>query len=159
VIKSHNIIALFPDHLSQTLLAVRYSTEHIRETETQQPARRESGRLQPPSTNLGEDRLNEKNIQQVLEIEKRARAAYEQAINEAKEIPRQADQESQLLIEKARAEAEAQARKLIESAQSEDESARILSQANENVRRSETVAARNFDRAVSELLCRVVGKE
>lgn len=103
--------------------------------------------------------MNEKNIQQVLEIEKRARAAYEQAINEAKEIPRQADQESQLLIEKARAEAEAQARKLIESAQSEDESARILSQANENVRRSETVAARNFDRAVSELLCRVVGKE
>jgi vacuolar-type H+-ATPase subunit H len=103
--------------------------------------------------------LNEKRVQQVLEIEKQAQTAYETAVNEAREIPLQAEQEAQLIVEKARAEADAQARQMIESAQSEEEIARIISQAEEKTRRAEGVAKTNFERAVLDVLCRVVGKE
>ncbi len=103
--------------------------------------------------------MNEKRVQQVLEIEKQAQAAYETAVNEAKEIPLQAEQEAQLIVEKARAEAEAQARQLVDSAQSEQDTARIMAEAEQNVHRSETIAKSNFKRAVTDVLCRVVGKE
>jgi vacuolar-type H+-ATPase subunit H len=103
--------------------------------------------------------LNEKNVQQVLEIEKQAQAVYETAVNEAKEIPLQAEQEAQMIVEKARAEAEAQAHQMIESAQSERETARIMAEAEEKVHRAEAVAKSNFKRAVADVLCRVVGKE
>jgi len=103
--------------------------------------------------------LNEKRIQQVLEIEKQAQGAYESALREAKEIPVQAEQEAQLILEKARAEAEKQAREIIESAQSEEESARIMAQAEVKIRRNEAVAKSNFERALAFVLCRVVGKE
>lgn len=112
-----------------------------------------------PKNNLGVDGLNEKSIQQVLAIEKQARDAYEAALNEAKEIPRQAEQDAQRIVEKARAEAEIQARQLIENAQSDEESARILTQTEEKVRHTEALATRNFERAVTHLLCRVVGRE
>ncbi len=103
--------------------------------------------------------MNEKRIQQVLEIEKQARAAYEEAIKKAKEMPAQAEQDALLIVEKARTEAEAQAKQMLEKAQSGEESARILSQTEENIRHAETVANRNFDRAVSFVLSRVAGKE
>ncbi len=107
----------------------------------------------------GENSLNEKHIQQVLEIEKQAQAAYEAAVKEAKQIPVQAEQDAQLTIEKARAEAEEEAHRLLDSAQSDEESNRLMSQAEEKVRRAEAVANSNFDRAVTFALCRVAGKE
>ncbi len=103
--------------------------------------------------------MNEKRIQQVLEIEKQAQAAYEEALKEAKDLPAQAEQEAQLIVEKARAEADQEARQMIEKAQSEEESNRIMSEAQEKVRRTEALATSNFDRAVHFVLDRVVGKE
>lgn len=103
--------------------------------------------------------MNEKHVQQVLEIEKEARAAYEAAVNEAKELPLKAEQEAQLTVEKARAEAEAQAHQMIQAAQSEEQIAQTMVQAEEKVRRAESTASSNFDRAVADILRRVVGKE
>jgi F0F1-type ATP synthase membrane subunit b/b' len=102
---------------------------------------------------------NEKGIQQVLEIEKRAQAIHEAALREAEQLPIQAEQEAQTLIEKSRAEAVEQARQLTASAQAQEECARILAQAEEEVRRMETLAMSHFDRAVGYVLDRVIGRE
>ncbi len=103
--------------------------------------------------------MNEKRIQQVLEIEKQAQAAYEAALQEAKGLPAQAEQEAQLIVEKARAEADKEARQMIDKAQSEEESNRIMSEAQDKVRRTEALSTSNFDRAVAFVLNRVAGKE
>ena len=156
----HNCaVAHFPGHnLTNPIVSFRINgTGSIERNIT--AGRCQSGRLPFIRNNQGEEGLNEKRIQQVLEIEKQAREAYEAAIAEAREIPRQAEQEAQLIIEKARAEAEAQARQLVESAQSDEESARILSQTDEKIKRTDALAASNFERAVMHLLCRVVGRE
>ncbi len=107
----------------------------------------------------GDETLNEKRIQQVLEIEKQADAIHAKALNQAAQIPLQAEQEAQALIEKARTEAEAEARKIVEEAQCDAECQRILQEAQERVRSSETLAMSNFDRAVNFVLARVVGRE
>jgi vacuolar-type H+-ATPase subunit H len=103
--------------------------------------------------------LNEKRIQQVLDIEREAEAIRAKAVSEAEQIPVRAEQESQELIEKARAAAQEEARRLLLKAQAEQESAGILSETEERVRRIETTAMRNFDRAVTYVLNRVVGRE
>jgi F0F1-type ATP synthase membrane subunit b/b' len=103
--------------------------------------------------------LNDKRIQQVLDIEQQAQAAYETAVNEAKLIPQQAEQDAQLIIDKARAEAEAEAKQILAKAQAQDESAQIMTDAEDKVRRNEVVAQGNFNRAVADVLSRVVGKE
>ncbi len=103
--------------------------------------------------------MNEKRIQQVLEIEKQAQASYEAAITEAQEIPVKAEQEAQLVVEKARVDAETEAKQMIEKANSNEESDKIMAQAAEKVHRSEVLANTNFKRAVDFVLCRVVGKE
>ncbi len=103
--------------------------------------------------------MNEKRVQQVLEIEKQAQAVYDKAVDEAKEIPLKAEQEAQLTVEKTRAEAEDQAKQMIQNAQSEEEVTRIINEAQEKIRRSENVAQGNFKRAVAEVLCLVVCKE
>jgi V/A-type H+-transporting ATPase subunit G/H len=102
---------------------------------------------------------NEEHIQQVLEIERQARAVYEAAEREAEQLPRQVEQEAQALMEKARADAQEEARRLIANAQAPEECARILAQAEEEVRRTEALALRHFDRAVAYVLDRVVGRE
>lgn len=103
--------------------------------------------------------MNEQRIKQVLEIEQQAQAVHEAALNEAKQLPNQAEQEAQMIIEKARADAEAQARDMLAKAQSQEESSRIASEAEEKIRRMDTLAHSNFNRAVADVLCRVVGKE
>jgi vacuolar-type H+-ATPase subunit H len=108
---------------------------------------------------MGEDRLKDQRIQEILEIEKNAQAIYEEAVKDAEQLPIQAEKEGQAIIAKARADAEKEARQMLESAKSEDEIAKITEDANEKVRRSETMAAANFHRAVSYVLNRVVGKE
>jgi len=102
--------------------------------------------------------LNEKNIQQVLELEKEAQAIYEAAIREAQQIPVDAEKEAQALIEKTRTDAQAEAQQLIAKAKSGEETAQILAQAEEKVRQFETLATGNLDHAVSYVIARVVGK-
>ncbi len=99
------------------------------------------------------------HVQQILEIEKQAQAAYDAAMREAEQYPRQAEQEAQATIDKARADAEEEARQMLAKAQAEEESARILAQSQEEARRMEVVAMSNFDRAVSFILDRIAGRE
>jgi len=102
--------------------------------------------------------VNEKQIQQVIEIEKRAQEIHDAALKEAQQLPVIAEQEAQSLIEKAKAEAEQEAREMLSKVQADEEGARILSEVEEKNRQFETVAASNLDRAVEYVLERVIGK-
>jgi cell division septum initiation protein DivIVA len=102
--------------------------------------------------------MNEKLIDQVLQIEKQAQEIHEAARREAEQLPLQAEKEAQALIEKARAEAEEEARQLIAGAQSQEESARTLGEAEEKARQLETLAMGNLDLAVAYVLERVAGR-
>jgi V/A-type H+-transporting ATPase subunit G/H len=103
--------------------------------------------------------MDEKRIEQVLEIENQAQAIHEAAQREAEQLPKQAEKEAQALIEKARSEAEEEARRIVDHAQAEDESARILAQAAENARSTEALAMSNLDRGVAYVLTHVIGRE
>ena len=89
--------------------------------------------------------MNEKHIDQVLQIEKQAQEIHEAAKREAEQWPGQAEKEAQAAIEKARAEAEEEARRLSASAQSEEGAGRILGEAEEKARQLETLAMGNID--------------
>ena len=102
--------------------------------------------------------MNEKRIQQVLDIEKQAQQALDSARREAEQLPILADQEAQELIEKARSEAQEEAKQIVIKARSDTETARILSDAEEKTREMEKLASKNFDRAVAFVLERVIGK-
>jgi len=108
---------------------------------------------------MGDNGLNEKRIQQVLEIEKQANTIREATINEAAQLPIQAEKEAQALIEKSRADAQEEARQLLAKAQAEEESADILSQAEQKIQHTETLALGNIQHAVAYVLARVVGRE
>ncbi|NOT05337.1 MAG: hypothetical protein HOP27_12130 [Anaerolineales bacterium] len=103
--------------------------------------------------------MNENRIQQVLDIEKKAQEMHEVALRDAQQLPISADLESREILEKARAEAQEEARKLIASAQAKEETDRILSEAERKNRQVETLAMSNFDRAVNYILDRVIGSE
>ena len=102
--------------------------------------------------------MNEKHIQQVLEIEKQAQEIYDTAVKEAQQLPIIAEQESQVIISKAKAEAEAEARRIVANAQSEDESKKILSDVDAKKSELEKLANANFDKAVAYVLERVIGR-
>ncbi len=103
--------------------------------------------------------MNENRIQQVLEIEKQAQEIHETAVRDAQQLPISADQESQSVIEKARAAAQQEARELIAKAQAKDETTRILAEAEQKNHQVEALAMSNFDRAVNYILDRVIGRE
>ena len=103
--------------------------------------------------------MNENRIQQVLEIEKQAQEMHEAALRAASQLPISADQESQQIIEKARADAQEEARNLIASAQAKEETDRILGEAEKKNHQVEVLAMSNFDRAVNYILDRVIGSE
>ncbi|HAV78775.1 MAG TPA: hypothetical protein DCX53_15605 [Anaerolineae bacterium] len=103
--------------------------------------------------------MNEKHIQQVLEIEKQAKEIHEAAQKEAQQMPVKAEQDAQSLIEKAKVDAQQEARQMVSKVQADDNSARILSEAEEKNRQFEAAAMSNFDRAVAFVIDRVVGKE
>ena len=102
--------------------------------------------------------MNEKNIQQVLEIEKEAQALQEKAKREAQEIPVKAEQEAQALIARARAEAQEEARKLIASAQTGEDSGKAADDIASKNSEFEALAKKNFDKAVAFVLERVIGR-
>ena len=102
--------------------------------------------------------MNEKHIHQVLDIEKRAQEIHDAALKEAQQLPAVAEQEAEALIEKAKAEAQQKAREMVSKVQADEESARILSEAEEKNRQFEVLATKNFDRAVNYVLERVIGR-
>ena len=102
--------------------------------------------------------MNEKHIQQVLGIEKQAQEIHDAATREAQQLPVTAEQEAQALIEKAQAEAQNEAREMLSKVKADEESARILSEAEEKNRQFEALALSNLDRAVAYVLERVIGR-
>lgn len=103
--------------------------------------------------------MDDKRLNQVLDIEKQAQEIYDSALAEASHIPLQAEKDAQDLLEKTRLEAEAGARKMIADAQTKDESQRILAEAAEKIQHDEILARSNFSRAVSFVIDRLTGKE
>ena len=102
--------------------------------------------------------MNNKHIQQVLEIEKKSQEILEKAKREAQELPILAEQEAQALIAKAKAEAQEEARQIIAQAQAEDKGQEILDEVNKRNSEIEALAKANFDKAVVYVLDRVIGK-
>ncbi len=102
--------------------------------------------------------MNEKRIEQVLEIEKQAQQILDAATQDAQQLPARAEQEAQEMIERARSQAQDEARQMLEKAQSQEETASILSKADEKNRDIEKRAMQNLDKAVAYVLDRVIGK-
>lgn len=103
--------------------------------------------------------MNENRIQEVIDIEKQADEFYTKAVNEAAKIPQQAEQEAKAFVEKARREAQEEAHKILANAESKEESERILTESDEAIQHSQTLAKRNFDRAVTYVISKVLGRE
>jgi len=103
--------------------------------------------------------MNEDRIQQVLMIEKEAQEISDAALREAEQLPLQAEQEAQTILDKARAEALEEARKLVANAEAKDECARIQAEAEEKVKRTKSLSMGHFDRAVAHVIDRVAGRE
>jgi vacuolar-type H+-ATPase subunit H len=102
--------------------------------------------------------VNERHIQQVLDIEKQAQEIHESAVKEAQQLPIIAEQEAQALIEKAKAEAQQKAREMVAGVKADEENARILTEAEEKNKQFEALAMSNLDRAVNYVLERVIGR-
>lgn len=102
--------------------------------------------------------MNEKHIQQVLEIEKQAQEIQEKARHEAQDIPAKAEQEAQALIAKAKADAHEEARKMIADVQSNDTSGQVVADGASKDKEFEASAKKNFDKAVAFVLERVIGR-
>jgi hypothetical protein len=107
---------------------------------------------------LGDMRLNEKRIQQVLEIEKQANEIREGMIQEASQLPGQAEKEAQAMLDQSRENAEREARAIIAKAQSEQETETILATVRERIQRTDSLAQGNFTHAVTYVIARVVGR-
>ena len=102
--------------------------------------------------------MNEKHIQQVLEIEKQAQEIHEAAVKEAQQLPIQAEQEAQALIAKAKADAHEEARKMLAGLQPGDATGQSVTDAVGGNSEFEASAKQNFDKAVAFVLERVIGK-
>jgi F0F1-type ATP synthase membrane subunit b/b' len=103
--------------------------------------------------------MNEKLIQQVINIEKQAQEIYEAAVRDAEQLPIQANQEVEALIEKARMDSEEEARALVAKAEAKEECARILAEAEEQINVTKGLALSHFERAVGYVVDRVSGRE
>jgi V/A-type H+-transporting ATPase subunit G/H/F-type H+-transporting ATPase subunit b len=102
--------------------------------------------------------MNEKRIEQVLEIEQQAQNVLNAAMRDAEQLPARAEQEAQAMIAQAKADAEAEARKVVEAAQSEDRASDIVAGMTKTSSDAEAKAKANFDKAVTYVLERVIGR-
>ncbi len=98
------------------------------------------------------------HIQAVLEIEKKAQAVEAAAIKKAEKLPVEAEREAQDLLKKARSDAEEEARRLVEAAKTQEDGERILAQAREKAEAMNSLAMKNFDRAVGYVLDSIAGQ-
>jgi len=102
--------------------------------------------------------MNEKHIQQVLEIEKQAQEIQEKAKRESQEIPVKAEHEAQALIAKAKSDAQEEARKMIANVQADDSAGQMTADLASKNSDFEAKAKTNFDKAVAFVLERVIGR-
>ena len=102
--------------------------------------------------------MNEKRIQEVVEIEKRAQELLANAKREAELLPIQAEEAARVLIEKERASAREAASRMLAEAQSSEGATDIMSRTQEKMKASEDLAEKNLERAVAYVFDRVIGK-
>jgi vacuolar-type H+-ATPase subunit H len=102
--------------------------------------------------------MNEKRIQQVMEIERRAQDMLEAARKDAEHLPAQAEAEAQQIVAEARKAAEEEARRILGQAGAGEQVALIVSSTEERIARLESLAAKNLEQAVQYVLDRVIGK-
>jgi vacuolar-type H+-ATPase subunit H len=102
--------------------------------------------------------MNEKRIQEVIEVERGAEEMLEAARKDSERLPVEAEEEAQKLVQEARAAAEEEARRLVDEVQSDVEAKEILSAAEEKGKRLERQSRTNFDRAVAFVLDYVIGR-
>ena len=102
--------------------------------------------------------MNEKRIEQVMQIEGQAEQILDSAKRAAASLPVQAEREASEQIERTRAEARAAAQQMIAGASGQDETARILAESDKRIRISEDSAEANLDRAVRYVVDKVLGK-
>ncbi len=102
--------------------------------------------------------MNEKRIEQVMQIESQAEQILDAAKQDAARLPLQAEREAQDLLVQARAEAQAEAERMLAQAASQNETAQIAADAERRIHDSEEVGTRNMDRAVDYVLTKVLGK-
>jgi vacuolar-type H+-ATPase subunit H len=102
--------------------------------------------------------LNEKRIQEVIDIEKQADGIFSKAVSEAERIPQLAEQEAKALLENARQQAEKEAQALLANVQNTDETSKILDEAEETNKHQTTLAKHNFERTTTYIISRVVGR-
>jgi vacuolar-type H+-ATPase subunit H len=103
--------------------------------------------------------MDKKTIQQMLEIDQQAQTIHENALKEAAQLLVQAEKEAPDFIEKARQQAELEAKEILARSQSTDETARIMADTQASTQKMENLAQTNFDKAVAYVLARVVGRE
>jgi vacuolar-type H+-ATPase subunit H len=101
--------------------------------------------------------MNEKHIEQVLELERQAQEIHDAAVREAQQLPILAEQDAQAIIGKTVAEAREEARRLVEKAQAEEETARILRESESKNQQMDQAAKKNFELAVNYILNQVIG--
>jgi hypothetical protein len=102
--------------------------------------------------------MNEKRIQQVIEIEKRAQELLESAGKQAELVPAQAEKAAQVAIEESRRRAQVEAQGIIAQAQGVGETSAIVAASDQKVSQMEELAKKNFDLAVALVVDRVIGK-
>ena len=102
--------------------------------------------------------MNEKLVQEVIEIEKAAQQTFDAAVREAEQLPRDAQQEAEAMIEKAVREAQDEARRLVQKAQAEDASARILQEAEQSMNDAKGLSRTHLERAVNFVVNQVAGR-
>jgi vacuolar-type H+-ATPase subunit H len=103
--------------------------------------------------------VNEKRIEEVIDIEKQADEIFNKAVSEAQQIPQQAEKEAKEMIENARLEAEKEAQKILASADAKSECEGIISEAESKIDHNQALSKLNFDRAVTYVISRVLGQD
>lgn len=103
--------------------------------------------------------MNEKHVQELVEIERQAQALLDSARRDAERLPVQAEREAHELLERARSDARAQAQEMIDDARGGEEGASVLLKAQDEMQRDEKTAAGNLDQAVEYVMARLLGVE
>ena len=101
--------------------------------------------------------MNEKRIQEVIEIEKQAQQLLATASRAAEDLPAKAEAEAREIIERARASAKQEAQKLLERSAAEDEAAEIIAKSQATMAEGDRLAEKNMEKAVTYVLQQVIG--
>jgi len=103
--------------------------------------------------------MNEKYLKKILSVEAEAQAAYEKAISDADLLPSQAEEKVNILLEKTRKEAEAEAARLVAQNSDKEMIDEIIKKSEMEEKQKEALAAKNFQHAVSYVIHSVIGRQ